>query len=223
MLLLTDSIQMRFEDWERIYKEILDDFGFSRSRDEEAAHALSSLLKSIDQIKLSDIQQIIRDRDVVVCGNAPRLKEDIQKITPSDVVVAADGATSVLLEHGVIPDIIVTDLDGRIPDIIDSNRRGSVVVVHAHGDNIDKLKDHVPHLRRVLGTTQTAPLENVHNFGGFTDGDRAVFLALEFMPKSIKLIGFDLDDESVTPRKLKKLRWAKMLIDMTLGSGWNEP
>ncbi|MCX8206829.1 MAG: DUF115 domain-containing protein [Methanothrix sp.] len=214
---------MRFEDWEIIYESILDDFGFSRSRDEEAARVLSSLLESTDQITLSDLRDIIRGREVVVCGNAPCLSEEIGKINPSDAIVAADGATTVLLEHGVIPDIIVTDLDGYMPDIIESNRRGSAVVVHAHGDNIDKLGEHVPHLRRILGTTQSSPLKNVHNFGGFTDGDRAVFLALELMPKSIKLIGFDFDDQSVTPRKSKKLRWAKVLLEAALGSGFTEP
>lgn len=214
---------MRFEDWERIYEEILEDFGFSRSRDEEAACVLSSLLDSVEQITISDLQEIIRGRDVVVCGNAPCLREEIKKIKSSDALVAADGATSVLLENGLIPDIIVTDLDGYMPDITESNRLGSAVVVHAHGDNIDKLKEHLPHLRNVLGTTQAYPLKNVHNFGGFTDGDRAVFLVLECMPKSIKLIGFDLDDQSVTPRKSKKLRWAKVLLEIALGSGCTDP
>lgn len=214
---------MRFEDWERIYEEILEDFGFSRSRDEEAACVLSSLLNTIDRITLSELRDIIRGRDVVVCGNAPCLREDIRKTEPVDIIVTADGATSVLLEHGVVPEIIVTDLDGYMPDIIESNRRGSVVVVHAHGDNIDKLREHVSHFRRVLGTTQASPLENVHNFGGFTDGDRAVFLAMEFMPKSVKLIGFDLDDENVTPRKAKKLRWAKVLLEIALGPGRIDP
>lgn len=216
-------MQVRFEDWEIIYSRILDDFGFSRARDEEAARALSSLLESADRIGLSELERMIRDKGVVICGNAPRLGEDLRRMEPADVIVAADGATSVLLEHGMIPDIIVTDLDGYMPDIIESNRRGSAVVVHAHGDNIDKLREHVPHLRRVLGTTQAAPLKNVYNFGGFTDGDRAVFLVLEFMPKNVRLIGFDPDDRNVTPRKSKKLRWAKALIELALGPGRTDP
>ncbi|MCQ8902745.1 MAG: DUF115 domain-containing protein [Methanothrix sp.] len=209
---------MRFDEWERIYGKILEDLGFSRSRDEEAARVLSSLLRSADQVSLEEIDQIIRGRDVVVCGNAPCLRDDIGKIGPSDVVVAADGATSVLLEHAVLPDLIVTDLDGYMPDILEANRRGSMVVVHAHGDNIEKLMEYVPHLRRILGTTQAHPLENVHNFGGFTDGDRAVFLAVEFKPRSIRLIGFDLEDQNVTPRKMKKLQWARRLIEIALGA-----
>jgi len=59
-------------------------------------------------------------------------------------------------------------------------------------------------------------LKNVYNFGGFTDGDRCVFLAKALGAAEIKLVGFDYDDESVTPRKRKKLAWAKRLIEIAL-------
>ncbi len=207
---------MRFDEWKEIYEAILADLGYSRSRDEEAARVLSSLLSSVDTIPLEEIEGMIRGRDVVVCGNAPRLLEDLEEIRESELVIAADGATSVLLENKIIPAIIVTDLDGYMPDIIKANQLGAAIFVHAHGDNIDKLVSYVPRLKRVVGTTQAEPLENVHNFGGFTDGDRAVFLAKHFNAKSIRLIGFDLDDKLVTPRKMKKLSWAKKLISIVL-------
>jgi len=129
------------------------------------------------------------------------------------VVIAADGATSVLLRNAIIPDIVCTDLDGTIPDIITANRLGSILVVHAHGDNIPMLKKVLPALtENVLCTTQSKPFHNVYNFGGFTDGDRCVFLAKECGAQSIELIGFDFEDEQVTARKKKKLKWAKRLI-----------
>ena len=74
------------------------------------------------------------------------------------------------------------------------------------------MKSLVPKLKHVVGTTQARPLENVYNFGGFSDGDRCVFLAKEFGAKTIKIIGFDLDDTNVTPKKLKKLKWARKLL-----------
>jgi hypothetical protein len=130
------------------------------------------------------------------------------------VVIAADGATSVLLRNAIIPDIIVTDLDGVIGDIIYANRLGSLIVMHAHGDNIEKVRRVLPELKwgMVMCTTQGKPLHNVHNFGGFTDGDRAVFMAKEMGAKRIELIGFDFGDESVSDTKRKKLEWAKKLI-----------
>jgi uncharacterized Rossmann fold enzyme len=93
------------------------------------------------------------------------------------------------------------------------------MVVHAHGDNVDALSEEVPRLKRVVGTTQSKPLDNVYNFGGFTDGDRCVFLAQEFGARSITLIGFDFKDTNVTPLKKKKLVWAEKLINMAMGEG----
>lgn len=86
------------------------------------------------------------------------------------------------------------------------------MVVHAHGDNMDKVADLVPGLDRVVGTTQSVPLRNVHNFGGFSDGDRAVFLSVWFYAKKVKLLGFDYHDPSVNEIKKKKLKWAERLI-----------
>jgi hypothetical protein len=93
---------------------------------------------------------------------------------------------------------------------------GCTVVVHAHGDNLEALESYVPLLDRIIGTVQCRPPEGLYNFGGFTDGDRAVFLAREMGAASIELVGFDFEDQSVTPRKKKKLAWAKKLIDLAL-------
>jgi uncharacterized Rossmann fold enzyme len=74
----------------------------------------------------------------------------------------------------------------------------------------------VPLLEGVIGTAQCRPPESLYNFGGFTDGDRCVFLAKELGAASIKLVGFDYEDDSVTPRKRQKLGWAKRLIELAL-------
>ena len=210
---------MRFEAWEPLYLEILDDFGFSRERDEEAGRLLFDLLKSCPNSSkvLASASKLVRCQIVVVCGNAPTLKDELEEFlhAPRDkIFIAADGATSVLLKAGIVPDIIVTDLDGCVDDILRANQMGSVVVVHAHGDNQDLLREYVPKLRNVIGTTQTRPPHGLYNFGGFTDGDRCVFFAKYLAASEIKLIGFDFDDTSVTPRKHKKLAWAKKLIEL---------
>jgi uncharacterized Rossmann fold enzyme len=77
---------------------------------------------------------------------------------------------------------------------------------------VPAVKEMVPKLKSVIGTTQAAPFDHVYNFGGFSDGDRCVFLAKEFGARSIRIIGFDLDDTNVTPKKLKKLKWARKLL-----------
>lgn len=207
---------MRFELWEPIYQRILDDFGFSRRLDEEAAVLLSGMLREPEQ-SLKDASSLVSGRTVIVCGNGPSLSYGLNELSKKDrIFMAADGATEVLLEKGIIPQIVVTDLDGPFQAILQANKLGSILVVHAHGDNMDAIKKYVPQLEKVIGTTQSRPLENVYNFGGFTDGDRCVFLAKHLGAAEIRLVGFDFDDRSVTPRKRKKLSWAKQLIEIAL-------
>lgn len=217
---------MKYSDWKPIYEEILKDFGFDGAKDDEAARLASEILTykvtSADKAVKQELEALIKGKRVLICGNAPCLERELKtnewlfECSPVDrdvVVIAADGATSVLLRHALVPDIVCTDLDGTIPDIITANRLGSIIVVHAHGDNIPLLKKVLPALtENVLCTTQSKPLHNVYNFGGFTDGDRCVFLAKECGARSIELIGFDFEDEQVTARKRKKLKWAKRLI-----------
>ncbi|KXS41884.1 DUF115 domain-containing protein [Methanolobus zinderi] len=204
---------MEFKQWEPIYLDILEDMGFSREEDEQAAIILSRMLDKDNTADLSVLRKLIAGKSVIVCGNAPCLKDQLEVTDISGkTIIAADGATAVLVDRGIIPDIIVTDLDGDLEKEILANKRGSVVVVHAHGDNIDKLERYVPLMKDIIGSTQSVPLVNVYNFGGFSDGDRCVFLADEFHASEIKLLGFDLDDVNVTDIKKKKLIWAKKLI-----------
>jgi uncharacterized Rossmann fold enzyme len=210
---------MQFEIWEPLYLAILDDFGFSRHRDEEAAELLRELLQGRVSPLLA-AEALLSGRKAVICGNAPCLARELEDMRDKEVddavFLAADGATVSLLGHGILPAIIVTDLDGPFPAILKANKLGSMMMVHAHGDNLEALKRYVPLLDRVMGTVQCRPPEGLYNFGGFTDGDRAVFLAREMGAASIKLIGFDFDDQSVTPRKKKKLAWARKLICLAL-------
>jgi hypothetical protein len=205
---------MEFDEWAPLYCRILADFGFDRSEDERSASILADLLHGRAGTP-TDLRDIISGRDVAVCGNAPSLASDLRSIGQDQIIIAADGATTVLLENRMIPDVIVTDLDGTIEDIISASEKGSFVVVHAHGDNIPAVRSVVPRLQgtRVLGTTQSEPFDNIHNFGGFSDGDRCVFLAKAFHAASVTLLGFDYDDPDVGEIKRKKLVWAKRLIE----------
>ncbi|MCX6677165.1 MAG: DUF115 domain-containing protein [Methanothrix sp.] len=213
---------MQFATWEPLYQTILQDFGFSPGRDEEAAKLLAELLRD-QEPQLRAAEAKVAGRMIVVCGNAPSLEKELDELQGRDAVfLAADGATQVLLGRGIVPDIVVTDLDGPFPAILKANLEGSIMVVHAHGDNLDALKKYVPKLRRIMGTVQCRPPPGLYNFGGFTDGDRCVFLARELGAASIKLLGFDFEDEGVTPRKKKKLAWAKRLIDLALAGSISE-
>lgn len=210
---------MNFAAWEPIYERILEDFGFDRKGDEEAARFLSLMLTEKNTSNLSEIKEKISERPVLVCGNAPGLRIELLKLDLSSfVIIAADGAAAVLMDMGRVPDVICTDLDGNSEADIEKEilacEQGSIVLIHAHGDNMDKLEKYVPRFRRFIATTQAQPVDNVYNFGGFSDGDRCVFVARKFGAKSIRLAGFDFEDPGVNPIKKKKLKWAKELIGM---------
>ena len=204
---------MKYEEWEPYYRAILEDFGWTSEGDEAAAKLLSTLLPVQTQ-PLEKVEELIRGRDVIVCGKAPTLEKDMEKIDwwYKYTVIAADGSVSTLLKQGIVPDIVVSDLDGSPEDLLKADANGAIILAHAHADNIPAVKELVPKFKNILGTTQSKPFDHVYNFGGFSDGDRCVFLAKEFGAKSIKIIGFDLDDTNVTPKKLKKLKWARKLL-----------
>lgn len=199
---------MEYNAWEPHYREILEYFGFNRADDEEAALLLASLMTRDD---LPVLRALTAGKEVTVCGNAPCLKDELLKIRGS--VFAADAAAEVLVSHGVRPDAVFTDLDGTTDRLLEMNRAGTIVVVHAHGDNMPLLRHWVPRFTGPLvATTQSAPLPHVHNFGGFTDGDRAVFAADALGALRITIIGFDLDDRDVDPVKRGKLFFARKLL-----------
>ena len=146
-------------------------------------------------------------------------------VSENVVVIAADGAAEMCLDLGIIPDFVVTDLDGDYQSLIRAHLEGSIMVIHAHGDNISKITSQVPYFSNVIGTTQNFPLKNVYNFGGFTDGDRSVSLAVEFLAREILLVGMDFDSRigSFSKRKVsnlelkkQKLQIGKYLVGMLL-------
>jgi hypothetical protein len=61
--------------------------------------------------------------------------------------------------------------------------KGSIVLIHAHGDNVDKLEKYVPRFKRFVATTQARPFDEVYNFEGFNDGERCFFVVREFRAK----------------------------------------
>lgn len=202
--------RVKYDDWEPIYQEICEYFSFDPTEDDRAAHILADLT-SQDATAL--LKNLIFGKTVTVCGNAPTLEQELDTIT--GVIIAADAASGVLIQHGITPDVIVTDLDGIEDEAITLNKKGTILVVHAHGDNIPRIRTWVPRMKGPLVlTTQGKPFNHIYNFGGFTDGDRAVYLAYEMQASDVKLAGFDLDDPEVTPMKKGKLQWARKLLSL---------
>jgi len=212
---------MQLDEWLKWYDILRARFGYSIVEDQNAARLLSELLggKGID---LGVLANVISRKNVLVVGAGPSLDESIPTIKSlkSFTIIAADGASQALTENNIKPDIVVTDLDGSQEHLLQADKIGSIMVVHAHGDNVNVLRNLVPKMKNCIGTTQVKPLHNVYNFGGFTDGDRAVFLANEFGAENIVLIGMDFGNKigrySKTKVKDEKLKIAKMEVGKEL-------
>lgn len=216
---------MDFDSWMPEYKKICKELGIDQKFDREARDIAASLIGDTPQ-PLQKLESLIRHHDVAVFGAGPSLEASVKTLDKTGkTLIAADGAASCLLGSGFYPDIIVTDLDGKMSDLLLANRFGAIVLVHAHGDNIDKVKKFLPQFKNAVVTTQVEPLKNCHNFFGFTDGDRAVFLAKRFGARKIDLIGFDFgdvvgkyskpeepSDHPADERKKKKLEIAERLV-----------
>lgn len=215
-------------NWDQKYQEIAKELGLDMNADLEAAKILNELIISHNiHTNISNLERIINNKKVLVFGAGPSLREDIQEIKNQNlykdkdyVFIVADGAGKALLGDDILPDIHVTDLDSDPDVILEINRKGSLTVVHAHGDNTQLLREIVPELENFIGTTQTKPFGNLHNFGGFTDGDRCVFLAENFNAEFIVLAGMDFGREIgeysgkyKKEFKLRKLKIGKKMLE----------
>jgi hypothetical protein len=192
------NAKVSLEEWWPWYNKIIDTFGYDRSKDQLATIVLSRLT-SHRAIDLRQLKVLLSSKPVLVFGAGPSLKENLQQIEEEKnllkkcAIISADGATTALLKVAkVVPSVVVTDLDGNADDLLRANKLGSIMVVHGHSDNIDRLRKYVPKFKNVVGSTQVEPRSKVYNFGGFTDGDRAVFLAVAMEAKLVALAGMDL-------------------------------
>ena len=206
--------------WEKRYSEILKEFNYDKKKDKESAVLLDSILKKsrVDE----KISSLVKGKTVLVIGSGPSLSIAISKLKKfkKSTKIAADSSLKPLLENGIIPEIVVTDLDGD-KIALKKIAKKSIFVVHAHGDNIEKL-NFSKEFKNCIGTTQTKPFSKIQNFGGFTDGDRGVFLANHYGAKRIVLFGMDFGNrigkfsntkKSERKTKIMKLKKGKSLLE----------
>ncbi len=209
---------MNFGEWEPVYREILSDMGYSRSDDETSVRILRSVTLNSNLVSGEEAGKMVRET-CTVFGNSPSLEKDIGRIRPSGTLISSGSSVKRLADMGIIPEINVTDLDGDIGSQLEISRKGAITLIHAHGDNGDLMRMYAGLFEGpVVLTTQSVPGDIVYNYGGFTDGDRAVCFARHFGCRRILLPGFDysspMPKEGSDPAvKLRKLRWAKRIIE----------
>ena len=212
---------MIISGWNTRYLKILKEFNYDKKQDLDSATILDSILKESDS--LQKLRKVIEGRPVFVIGAGPSLPAAIPFLKKFNKItkIVADSALKPLIENRIKPEVVITDLDGDETALRKISKTNTIFVVHAHGDNISRLQL-VENFKNCVGTTQTKPIGKIKNFGGFTDGDRAVFLASYFDAKKIILFGMDfgnkigkLSNTKYSDRKikLKKLEEAKSLLE----------
>ena len=193
--------------WWPIQDEINSEFGFLKSREEVSSRLISRLYKPE-----GNLVKLLFNHQVTIVGAGI---ED-NDIIPSGVLIAADGAVSACLKRQLIPDVIVTDLDGNLLDIVSAYEKGSSVVLHGHGDNFSRLFEFSTKIKAITLTT-TYPSDESECWGGFTDGDRALMMSLSLGASSVNLVGFKFSkvgkySGNYSPKKLQKLDWARRIV-----------
>lgn len=201
-----------FDRWEPVYEAVRADFGYDRGADERARDRLLALTEPFAAHRVA----IDGSTTVAVAGAGPSLNDpaSIEMASDAEAVVAASTAVDVLESNGVTVDWMVTDLDKNPDTVVELAARSTPVAVHAHGDNIAAIDAVVPECPpgSILPTTQVRPRGHVVNVGGFTDGDRAAFLADSFGADELVFVGWEFDDPSVDSVKARKLAWAERLL-----------
>lgn len=221
-----------------LYRRIAAEFGYSERADREAAALLDAALAR--PLPLGQLRRIVQGRTAIVAGAGPSLHGLARALREHGIprgaaLISADSATGTLLgAAGAVPDVVVTDLDGGLARALpEAAAAGAAMVVHAHGDNTGLIGRAASALGpRCLGTSQCRPVGSLHNFGGFTDGDRAAFLADALGAARIVLCGMDLCGGRIgsasgtaaadRPAKLRKLEWAGRLLEWLAGTSRSE-
>jgi len=225
--------------WCEIYDAIRGLLRFSRRDDCFAASVAEYLAYRAHQegslLSLDQVCANIRSRGVCIAGGSSSLTLFLDELAKCDVVISVDGATTILAKHGVSPRIIVSDLDGEWGALINAAVQGSILVVHVHGDNYPYAASFLAgnSLPRVVLSHQCPDRGRYSVFvPGFTDGERALGLALLCTPRSITLYGMRTwekvghwskpwlrDSTKPWPLKARKLRIAEFVIKLFMVYG----
>ncbi|MFX1258866.1 MAG: 6-hydroxymethylpterin diphosphokinase MptE-like protein, partial [Promethearchaeota archaeon] len=230
---------IEFKEW---YSKIKEDFKFKYLDDCKARDFLAQILKkkkdewNLEKILKSFKAEIQSKANILIFGCGPSLEKTIENIIKrwglkffnNFINLAADGAAVLLREKSIPINGIFTDLDGITKKEFN---KSDYIIIHAHGNNIKKLKlfeKEILNFKNIIGTTQVEPIGTLLNPGGFTDGDRILyFLRSLLLPKhKLFLIGMDFkkiigkyskpemtEDQKGSPIKIKKLRYAIYLIE----------
>ena len=234
---MADSI---FAELVEIQSKVRDYFGWDYQDDFLSATSISQTFSSSAPFKIVNWsvknrqanldalkEKLLAASKVVIVGASVKEIDFVNFDFENSIVIAADGSVG-----GVVGLVniacVVTDFHGN-PHLDKVAKEGVTFVAHAHGDNRNRWRESLdkwscletpPDL--ILTHQVTESIDGMHNFGGFTDGDRAVCLAINLgVPiKKISLLGFSTTEigewsgQTNPERKMEKLDWMLKILQI---------
>jgi uncharacterized Rossmann fold enzyme len=220
--------------------EVRAHFGWSLQADIDSAESMKLSFSENEPFGLSkwnsdgrnqtlgDLQlKLLKATAVIFVGAAVESQQLEEMVGDGVVFIAADGAVGALPAQANLA-CIVSDFDGT-PHLELAAKSGATIIAHAHGDNMEAWNECVgawsqfsnpPAL--VLSHQTPHYFEGMHNWGGFTDGDRALCMAhslgVDFA--DVYLVGYTLSrvgqwsGRTQESRKLAKLQWMATVVQM---------
>ncbi|DAC60921.1 MAG TPA: hypothetical protein D7I03_01430 [Candidatus Poseidoniales archaeon] len=229
-----------FAELVEIQNKVRDYFGWDYQDDFLSATSISQAFNSSAPFNITNWspknrqanlaalkEKLLAASKVVIVGASVKENDFANFDFENSIVIAADGSVG-----GVVGMVnlacVVTDFDGN-PHLDKVAKEGVTFVAHAHGDNTKRWRKSLdrwsclespPNL--ILTHQVTESIDGVHNFGGFTDGDRAVCLAINLgVPiNKITLLGFSTTEigkwsgQTNPERKMEKLDWMLKILQI---------
>ena len=234
---MADSI---FAELVEIQSKVRDYFGWDYQDDFLSATSISQTFSSSAPFKIVNWsvknrqanldalkEKLLAASKVVIVGASVKEIDFVNFDFENSIVIAADGSVG-----GVVGLVniacVVTDFDGN-PHLDKVAKEGVTFVAHAHGDNRNRWRESLDKWSRletppnlILTHQVTESIDGMHNFGGFTDGDRAVCLAINLgVPiMKISLLGFSTTEigewsgQTNPERKMEKLDWMLRILQI---------
>jgi uncharacterized Rossmann fold enzyme len=232
---------MIWNEWKKQYYEVIKRLNINEKDDQNSAKYLgayfSDLLKQKSSSIIQKLQKIFQ-YPIIIAGAGPSLEYDFNVFLKMGFdsrikIISVDGATALFRIKSINPDVVVTDLDGDLTSIKWAISCNALTLIHAHGDNLHLISQFFSENESIIrnydvwGTTQCRPDKGLLNYGGFTDGDRAIFMAFHFQTPLIGLIGFDFGEiigkystYNSQIQKSQRLKQEKLKIALNLISSY---
>ena len=223
-----------------IQDEVRAHFGWELQADVASAKSMKMAFDEAEPFGLSKWNIIERNQSlgvlqlkllkataVVFVGAAVESQELEDMVGDGVVFIAADGAVGALPTQADLA-CIVSDFDGTTHLEL-AAKSGATIIAHAHGDNIEAWNEcvetwsHFSNPPALVLSHQTPHyFEGMHNWGGFTDGDRALCMAhsLGVNFEDVYLVGYTLSrvgqwsGRTQESLKLAKLQWMAAVVQM---------